>query len=312
MTGMTPSDLAELITEFNAVTSRLQEAHESLTGEVQRLKGELSEKNRQLERSRRLAALGEMAAGIAHEVRNPLGSIRLYAKMLEEDLVDRPTERSAATKIGTAVRGLDGVVSDVLHFAREMRLDIVECSAGELFDDALSECAEIVGPMGGSGGVGGVGVEVSGGSVMVPCDQAHIRRALVNLIRNAAEAMRSASDVPGVIRLVAETFEDEDGRSWVALRVRDSGPGVPEEVRERMFNPFFTTRATGTGLGLAIVHRITDAHGGWADVRSITEGGETLGAEGSLVLPRNAGGVGSPGGPGGDPDHANTNGERHP
>src|SRR6185295_5586605 len=99
----------------------LQSTHESLREQVSRLQAELSEANAQVERSKRLAALGEMAAGIAHEVRNPLGSIRLYARMLEQDLADRPAERSIATKIASAVGGLDGVVGDVLSFARDAK-----------------------------------------------------------------------------------------------------------------------------------------------------------------------------------------------
>src|SRR5687767_8545993 len=96
--AMTPAELAGLMSAFNEVTGRLQQTHETLQREVVRLRGELREANEQLERSRRLAALGEMAAGIAHEVRNPLGSIGLYARMLEQDLSDRPAERATAVK----------------------------------------------------------------------------------------------------------------------------------------------------------------------------------------------------------------------
>ncbi|MEM9372764.1 MAG: histidine kinase dimerization/phospho-acceptor domain-containing protein, partial [Planctomycetota bacterium] len=120
--SLSASDLAELMASFNEVTSRLEQTHGQLRGEVRRLSEELREANEALQRSRRLAALGEMAAGIAHEVRNPLGSIGLYASMLEEDLHDRPECRGVAVKIGSAVRGLDAVVGDVLSFAREIRV----------------------------------------------------------------------------------------------------------------------------------------------------------------------------------------------
>jgi signal transduction histidine kinase len=120
--GPAPGELAELLGAFNDVTGRLQRTHERLQREVAGLKRELREANEQLSRSRRLAALGEMAAGIAHEVRNPLSSIRLYARMLEQDLADRPDQRSIAGRIGAAVHGLDAVVGDVLNFARELRV----------------------------------------------------------------------------------------------------------------------------------------------------------------------------------------------
>ena len=137
--GMSPRDLAELLGAFNEASKRLQESHEELRGEVVRLKGELQQANDELERGRRLAALGEMAAGISHEVRNPLGSIRLYAKMLVDDLADRPAERLIAEKIGVAVRGLDAVVGDVLAFAREMTVRVGVCEGWELMDAAVEE-----------------------------------------------------------------------------------------------------------------------------------------------------------------------------
>src|SRR5262245_49927759 len=114
--ALSPGDLAELLGAFNDVTTRLQSTHDTLRAQVARLEGELRQANEQIERSRRLAALGEMAAGIAHEVRNPLGSIRLHARMLEHDLTERPEQRGLAEKIISEVRGLDAVVGDVLSF----------------------------------------------------------------------------------------------------------------------------------------------------------------------------------------------------
>ena len=111
-------DLRQLMLTINETTQRLQQTHESLQLEVSRLQGELAEANAQLLRSRSLAALGEMAAGIAHEIRNPLASIGLYAQMLVEDLADRPETSRLAGKIGGAVDRLDTIVRDVLRFAR--------------------------------------------------------------------------------------------------------------------------------------------------------------------------------------------------
>ena len=102
-------DLRELIETVTRTTGELQRTHMALQGQVRRLQGELAEANAQLRRSKALAALGEVAAGIAHEVRNPLGSIRLYAKMLEDDLADAPEQRGIATKIGSAVVRLNEV-----------------------------------------------------------------------------------------------------------------------------------------------------------------------------------------------------------
>lgn len=277
-------DLGELLSAFNEATSRLHGAHEALRAEVARLQGELREANEQLERSRRLAALGEMAAGIAHEVRNPLGSIRLYARMLVQDLADRPGEQRVAEKIGAAVRGLDAVVGDVLNFARELRIRPTVAFARALLEGAAEEALA-------GDAAGEIRVELDApDDAVLECDEQLVHRALVNVVRNAVEAMRSPADPdaarPAVLSLRAHAASG-DAES-IALVIRDSGPGIPPGAIERIFNPFFTTRATGTGLGLAIVHRIVDAHGGSIRVRNIVDSDATLGAEVELILPRKA------------------------
>ena len=272
----------------------MQAAQESLRAEVVRLRGELRQANEQIERGKRLSELGEMAAGIAHEVRNPLGSIRLYARMLVEDLADRAKERATAEKIAAATRGLDAVVTDVLAFAREMPLNMGPAEAGAMLGRAIEE--GLAGDREERGGAKRVVVirdderaEMDG--EIVVCDPALVHRALVNVVRNAIQAMRDVGGGVGVCELRANverrTLPDSSGasRNYTALIVRDSGPGIPPGVMERMFNPFFTTRATGTGLGLAIVHRIMDAHGGRVLVRNVDGAGGVGGAMVELLLP---------------------------
>lgn len=292
-----PGDLSELLAAFNEVTARLESTQDRLRNEVRRLRSELSEANEQLQRSRRLAALGEMAAGISHEIRNPLGSIGLYARMLCEDLADRPGELGIARRIGEAVRGLDAIVSDVLSFAREVRVRPRAVTARELFVEAVSSCADLVSGAGLAGAGRGRGESASsrgpsawwgeGEGLDEPFegDRGLLIQALINVVRNAAEAMEGE---PGRITLSGSLGGDPSvepgGRRWVRLSVSDEGPGIPEDVRERMFNPFFTTRSAGTGLGLAIVHRIVDAHAGHVVVRNRgVEGGR--GAVVELWLP---------------------------
>ncbi|MFG0257332.1 MAG: sensor histidine kinase [Phycisphaerales bacterium JB043] len=274
-----PSELASVLESFNKVVGRLQETHEVLRGEVSRLNSELSETKRRLRRSQELAALGEMAAGIAHEIRNPLGSIKLYASMLEEDLGALPEQQQVAHKIARAVSGLDSIVIDVLDFARESSIE-PEChDARDLFDRALEACRALVEST-------GVGVDARVDSIHdVWCDGALMHRALVNVIRNAVEATETVADRERTITLSAldAQLRNDDGPTTPAieLRVEDSGDGIPEDVLQRMFNPFFTTRQSGTGLGLAIVHRIVDAHNGSVRVSNRPEGGARV----SLVLP---------------------------
>ena len=297
--AIAPGDLADLVSSFSEVTARLEATHDQLRAEVARLNRELSEANQQIERSRRLAALGEMAAGIAHEVRNPLGSIRLYARMLDEDLADRPQEQSTVRKVAGAARALDGVVGDVLTFAREFRLRLEPCDAAELIERAVSSCAHDGVP--GWGRVELACLAPSAGTVVFEADPSLAVQALVNVIRNAIEAANegvpATGEAPaGPPRVVVDAFWRDSRESGATsgkvavVRVRDNGPGVSEEVIGRMFNPFFTTRSTGTGLGLAIVHRIVDAHAGRVTVRDNRsdperQGEELQGATVELVFP---------------------------
>lgn len=288
-TALSAGDLAEVLAAFNDVTARLHTSHEALRGEVARLQAELRDANEQIERSRRLAALGEMAAGIAHEVRNPLGSIRLYARMLEQDLIDRPTEQGVARKIAAAVTGLDAIVGDVLTFAREMRVAPLASETEAMITRAIEECRDC------SAGIDVV-VRVEPPAASVVCDAALAHRALTNILRNAFEAVRdhaardgqSAGAPIGRVTVTAGLRRARRGGPGEAVvSVRDSGPGVPEHVLPRIFNPFFTTRASGTGLGLAIVHRIMDAHAGRVSVSNERDAdGRVLGARVELMFPQ--------------------------
>lgn len=273
--SLSPGDLAELMSAFTEVTSKLERTHGQLRAEVARLNAELRDANEALQRSRRLAALGEMAAGISHEIRNPLGSIQLYASMLREDLESMPQQREVVEKIGRAVRGLDEIVGDVLSFAREINARHRPCEIEALVRGALDSCcAELVGSVRTAFADEPDGIE---------CDAGLIQQALVNILRNAGEANR-ISGGEGVVIESAPREIERDGRTerGVAITVSDHGDGIPERVIERMFNPFFTTREAGTGLGLAIVHRIVDAHRGLVEVGNHDH---TMGAWVRLVLP---------------------------
>lgn len=284
--GLSAADLAELIASFNEVTAKLARTHERLQREVARLKKELRQANERLERSRRLAALGEMAAGIAHEVRNPLASIRLYAGILQQDLGSDPARGRTVAQILEAVRGLDRVVNDVLNFARDVQPAWRQVDAAALFERAVREAAGGVlpastepagpGPTGTHvppgedlcGGVAGICVRCEPRAAVLMCDPDLMHRALANVIRNALEAMRECAPPPGGHVLTLEAASDAE---TCRLRVGDTGPGIPPRIQCRVFHPFFTTRKHGTGLGLAIVHRILEAHGGRVVIRSAAE-----------------------------------------
>jgi signal transduction histidine kinase len=286
--GMNPAEMSSLLEAFNTVAMRLQATHEALTSEVVRLRRELREANEAVERSRRLAALGEMAAGIAHEVRNPLGSIRLYAKMLEEDLAQQPLQAGLACKITSATRTVEAIVGDVLSFAREIKVRHEKVQAKRVLDGALEHLthASVVGAQ----SVRIVRDERAEEATTLWCDGGLLSQALANIVRNAMEAMHEHHAPVRELHIDARAAKLSFGSGKrvqaCVISVMDSGPGIAPEVVERMFNPFFTTRQHGTGLGLAIVHRIIDAHGGRVIVRNNVDAGlPGPGACVSIVLP---------------------------
>ncbi len=261
--SVTPEDLAELMRAFNSAAGELGQTHEALRSEVSRLKSELNEANVRLERSRRLAALGEMAAGIAHEVRNPLAAIALHAEMLRDDL-GASEEAQTAGKILRAARELDGVVGDVLRFARELAPAVTVVDAAEPARRAVATCQMLAVAAGVE-----LSVDAAPAFEDVEVDAGLVAQALANLIRNAIEAIGEE----GSAELGRVGISVEVRGEMVSYAVTDNGPGLPEGVVERMFNPFYTTRQTGCGLGLAMVQRIVDAHGGRVDAASMDAGG---------------------------------------
>ncbi len=251
-------DLYEVLQMYNDVTQRLEVSHERLQQEVVRLREQLEQKNQELELKKRLAALGEMAAGIAHEIRNPLGGIQLYASTLASEVEDRPLATELVKKISAGVRGLNALVGDMLAFTGKMNLNRRDEELGEIVAGAV-ELARPTLLQYNIQVVTGGAMENSGLSVNV--DARLLHRVLLNLVLNAADAIGEAGLKDGQISISAEKMT-ADADSKTAILIDDNGPGIPQEVLERVFNPFFTTKHSGTGLGLAIVHRIIEAHGG--------------------------------------------------
>jgi len=256
-------ELGAIIHAYNQVTEQLKHSHELLTAEVKRLREELAGKNRQLERRKRLAALGELAAGVAHEIRNPLGGIRLFASLLQRDLKDRPDARRVVDKIIQGVTTLESIVTDILDFARPP-----EAVPGPVhLAHLVAEVVELAGPRIEAAGVK-VEVAPELESVQLVTDKAMLQRALLNLLFNAVDAAAMTADEGRVTVGLADGVRSSNGEDEVVLSVRDNGPGIPEQALDKIFNPFFTTKDKGTGLGLAVVHQMAEALGGFVRVAS--------------------------------------------
>jgi signal transduction histidine kinase len=219
-------------------------------------------------RRARLEALGRMAAEIAHEVRNPLGSIRLFACLLRDELSEAGLDPEMADRILAATAGLETAVSNLLSFATPPR------GASRRFDlaDLAADVCALLGPVSAQRGVSIRGPR-EGESCHVVGDPEALRQVLLNLLGNSL----AATDRGGLIE-VGTKLE----RERAVLEVADSGCGIPAEDLPRVFDPFFSKMAGGTGLGLSIVHGIVERHGG--RIRLESEVGR--GTRARLEIPR--------------------------
>jgi signal transduction histidine kinase len=256
-------ELGRIIMAYSEVTDRLQQSHDQLQQTVESLRTELGEKNRLLERRNRLAALGEMAAGMAHEIRNPLGGIQLYASLLAKDVADKADSLLLVTKISAGVKRLEGLVSQTLHFTREIAANATQVDLAEIVAEAveLSHNAMLT---------RSITCTVDGPEQLaVTVDSVLIGQALLNLLLNAADATPEG----GAVSVTFNAPTPDSGARQFHVVIRDSGPGIPVAILDKVFNPFFTTKDNGTGLGLAIVHRIVEAHEGSISVTNPVDGG---------------------------------------
>jgi signal transduction histidine kinase len=253
----------------------LNRALEDKQARLERAYRDLQAAQERLVQSERLATIGQMAAKVSHEVRNPLGSISLNAELLEDELRSLPeAQRAEAATLLAAIRSqvdvLGAVTEEYLRFARLPKPKLEAAALGPL----LEELAEFV-----RGELRRRGVDVSlhvpNGLPTLSLDPGQMRQAFLNLVRNAAEAMPEGGRI---------TLEARAQASGVEIAVSDTGMGIPEAIRDKIFDPFFTTKDAGTGLGLAIARQIAVDHGG----SLVCESGPGVGTTFRLNLPTRA------------------------
>jgi signal transduction histidine kinase len=226
-----------------------------------------------LQRRNRLAAMGEMVGRIAHEIRNPLGSIELFASMLRRDLHGLPSLRGYAEHISSSVHMMNRLLTNLLLYTKP------DCSHAEwhetevLMVDALTLAAHAVAQTKID-----IRLDVNPHASRMWCDAGQMKQVLLNVILNSIHAMSGG----GTLTLSATLTEEQaPGSAAFRLSVSDTGVGIPAAQRSRIFDPFFTTRDEGTGLGLAIVHAIVEGHRGRIDVESVEGRGTTF----TMVFP---------------------------
>jgi len=266
------------------VVNRFAQQSKHQTQLYRELAERLAETNRRLEqaqaearRSERLAALGQLSAGLAHEIRNPLGVIRGSAEMLTQKLQGSDAlARELAGYISTEVNRLSALVTEFLDFARPLHAEPHPADLIALLDRVLQIVAGRFAAEQATGKPVRVERHYASGLPSVPLDESLCEQAFLNLVQNAYEAMQDQNeDHGGTLRVEVQPATQND-REGVELRLADTGPGVPDELREEIFNPFVTTKKAGVGLGLSIVSKIVDGHHGSIRVEEGPQGGASF------------------------------------
>jgi len=251
-------DLAAILHAWNEATDRLQSTHESLRAEVRRLTDELEVKNRELARQNRLADLGQMASHVAHEVRNSLVPMKLYLSLLRRRIASDSGSLDVLDKVTSGFTALEATVGDLLHFSSDREPQWLTFGVARLLDEICQSLSPQLDAQ-------GIRLEVDCPQQLgIRADRDMLRRAILNLVLNALDAMPSG----GLLMITVCP-----SATGVDIEVGDSGPGIADELLDRLFEPFFTTKSSGTGLGLAIVDRIAEAHGGRVVALNGAEGG---------------------------------------
>ncbi|MBN1977275.1 MAG: substrate-binding domain-containing protein [Anaerolineae bacterium] len=272
-------ELQQEIVERTRAEEELQHYRERLEELVEERTLELEKAQAELVRQERLSALGQLTATVAHEIRNPLGTVRTSVFSIS-DAIARNEMGRIERALKLAERNIvrcDAIITELLDFTRDRVLQKsptqIEAWLDRLLDEALDQRAipESIAL-----------VKELNASVEVPVDSEHLRRAVINVVENAVDAMREKGPFEGKNRLTVSTQVTD---SRLEIGISDTGCGIPEEVMNRVFEPLFSTKSFGVGLGLSIVKSIMEQHGGGIEISSQAGKGTTV----TLWLPMSNG-----------------------
>jgi len=225
---------------------------------------------RRAQAAEHLAEIGSMTGGLAHEIKNPLSTIGLNAQLLKEAIEDSaidPAEKQRLVRrieaLGRETERLRGILEDFLEYAGELRLSLANASINQL----VEELTDFFVPTAERAGVR-LRVELPEHSPELRIDVYHLKQALLNLMLNAVNAMEQQGEETKDLILRVTSGMDEHEHPCVSIHVTDTGPGIEDETRSKIFRPYFTTRSGGTGLGLPTARRIIEAHHGHLELHS--------------------------------------------
>jgi two-component system sensor histidine kinase PilS (NtrC family) len=249
--------------------SLLRDENESISGAICSFQDltQIRKMEEQIRRSDRLAVVGELAAGMAHEIRNPLASLSGSIQLLSEDLMLENTNRELMEIVNREVSRLNLLITDFLHYASPRPLQLEEIDLLEALREAVTLLQQSPGPQ------REVRVSAPEGECRAEVDAAMMKQVFWNLARNAVEAMPEGGEL--VVAVERFPVQEEGGIIVDNLEISftDTGAGIPSHEVDRVFTPFYSTKEQGTGLGLSIVFKIVEAHGGRVDVESRSGGG---------------------------------------
>lgn len=249
--------------EVKALSARFQ----TLIRDVDQTKSKLKWSREHLQQAEKWALVGKLAAGVAHSVRNPLTSVKMRLFSMERTLDLTSSQKDDFEVISEEIRHIDTIVNNFLEFSRPPKLKIQKVSPSDSVDMALQllkhrlESYDI-----------DVEVERRERLPRIQADRDQLKEVFVNLIVNACESMVQG----GSVNIKEEESVSKELGPVVVIKVTDNGPGIPESIQDKLFQPFFSTKEEGTGLGLSIATRIVEEHGGWLDLKSVEGEGSTF------------------------------------
>jgi two-component system NtrC family sensor kinase len=274
--AVSQDELGYLASSFNTMTSELERAHDALTESADSLERKVEQRTAELKtmqahllKTEKLAAVGKLAAGVAHEINNPLTGILTNSSLMLQDLPeDHPWRDDVQTIVNETLR-CRRIVKGLLDFARQTKPQRTLLVMNQLVEDVLA----LVRNQASFRNIK-MTLDLAPDLPTVLADGDQMRQVVLNIVLNAADAMPEGGD----LRVVSRPARDQKG---VELRISDTGPGIPDAVKARLFEPFFTTKKTGTGLGLAIAYGMIERHRGSLWVESAPGKGSTF----VIVLP---------------------------
>ncbi len=275
LTPTSSDELGELMRAFQLMTNNLRQARTDLEEWGRTLEEKVNERSEQLQRmqmqlvhTEKLASLGELVAGIAHEINNPLSGILIFSSLAAKDKRLDPALKADIETISSEALRCAGIVKGLLEFARDYQPQMIACDINQVLIDSLRlvECQSVFQNV-------SIIRQLNSNLPEIMADQNHLKQVFINIFINAGQAMHEQKH--GELQIVTAPSDNHDG--CIVVRISDSGCGVPEGQLGKLFDPFFTTKGTGgTGLGLSVSYGIIQAHGGTITAESAQGEGTTF------------------------------------